>query len=104
MDRRYPWCHNEVERAPPEAYMKRTLTVTAAGMLAASVLVAITTPAEAGPRTAPGHDPVSHATGVDTPAEQDAVRAFWTSERMRAAVPRGPERPLAKPGGGGGPK
>lgn len=81
--------------------MKRTLAVTAAGLLAAAgALVAITTPAEAAPRTAPGRGPVSHATGVDTRAEQDAVRAFWTKERMRAAVPRGPERPLAKPGGG----
>ena len=58
--------------------MKRTLAVTAAGMLAAGVLVAITTPAEAAPRPAPGGGPVSHATGVDSRAEQAAVRAFWT--------------------------
>ena len=83
--------------------MKRTLAATAAGMLAAGLLVAIATPAEAAPRTASGHGPVSHATGADTRAEQDAVRAFWTSERMRAAVPRGPVRPLAKPGGGSKP-
>ena len=85
--------------------MKRTLAVTAAGMLAAAgALVAITTPAEAAPRTAPGRGPVSHATGADTRAEQDAVRAFWTKARLKAAVPRGQERPVAKPGGGGGSK
>lgn len=82
--------------------MKRTLVATAAGVLAAAgALVAITIPAAAEPRPAPDRGPVSRATGVDTRAEQDAVRAFWTAERMRAAVPRGPVRPLAKPGGGG---
>jgi len=84
--------------------MKRTLAVTAAGMLAAaSALVAITTPAEAAPRPASERGPVSHSTGVDSRAEQDAVRAFWTKTRMKAAVPRGQQRPAAKPGGGGQP-
>ncbi|MFA6576150.1 MAG: hypothetical protein WCS84_12075, partial [Nocardioides sp.] len=83
--------------------MRRTLALTV-GMLAVSVLVVIAPPADAAPRTAPGHDPVSHATGVDTRAEQDAVRAFWTTKRMRDAVPMGPERPLAEPGSASGPE
>ena len=84
--------------------MQRTLALTAAGMLAsASALVAITTPAHAAPGTAPPRGPVSHATGADSRAEQDSVRAFWTRSRMKAAVPRRQKRPAAKPGGGGSP-
>ena len=77
--------------------MKRTLALTASGMLAASVLVAITTSAEAAPRAADRSPVVSHATGVDSRAEQAAVRAFWTQSRMKAAVPRRLERPAARP-------
>lgn len=81
--------------------MKRTFTATAAGLLAAAgALVAITTPAEAAARVVSGARPVSHATGADTRAEQAAIRSFWTQARMKAAVPRGSQRPLAKPGGG----
>ncbi|MDO9497293.1 MAG: hypothetical protein Q7J48_16435 [Nocardioides sp.] len=83
--------------------MTRTLAVTVA-MLAASVVVVFLPPADAAPRTAPGHGPVSHATGADTRAEQDAVRAFWTTKRMRDAVPVGPERQLAEPASGSGPE
>jgi V8-like Glu-specific endopeptidase len=84
--------------------MQRTLALTAAAMLAtAGPLFVITTPATGAPGTAAPRGPVSHATGVDSRAEQDSVRAFWTKARMKAAVPRGQERPMAKPGGGGSP-
>lgn len=83
--------------------MKRTTRLGAVGLLAtASVLVAATTPAEAGARPDGVRTPVVHATGADTRAGQDAVRAFWTSERLKKATPRGQIRPLAKPGGGEG--
>ena len=84
--------------------MQRTLALSAAGMLAtASALLAITTPAAGASRSAAPKGPISHATGVDSSAERDAVRAFWTKARMKAAIPRGLERPTAKPGGGGSP-
>lgn len=84
--------------------MERTLALTAAGMLAsASALVAIATPATGASGSAHPQGPVSHATGVDSRAEQASVRAFWTQSRMKAAMPRGQERPAAKPGGGGSP-
>ena len=84
--------------------MKPTLALAAAGLLAtAGALAAITTPADAAPATASTRGPLSHATGVDSPAEQAAVRAFWTKSRMQAAIPRSQERPNAKPGGGGSP-
>ena len=84
--------------------MQRSLALSAAGMLAtASALLAISTPATGASGTAAPKGPVSHATGVDSRAEQDSVRAFWTKARMKAAIPRGLERPTAKPGGGGSP-
>ena len=84
--------------------MQRTLALSAAGMLAtASALFAITTPATGVSGAAAPKGPISHATGVDSRAEQDSVRAFWTKARMKAAIPRGLERPAAKPGGGGSP-
>ena len=68
--------------------MERTLALTAAGMLAsASALVAIATPATGAPGSAHPQGPVSHPTGVDSRAEQDSVRAFWTKSRMKAAIP-----------------
>ena len=84
--------------------MQRTLALGVAGVLATAVpLLAAAAPATGASGTARPQGPVSHATGVDTRAEQDAVRAFWTEARMKAAVPRGLERPAAKPGGGGSP-
>jgi hypothetical protein len=84
--------------------MQRILALCAAGTLATiSALFAVTMPATGAPGAAGSKGPVTHATGVDSRAEQDAVRAFWTKARMRAAIPRGPERPTAKPGGGGSP-
>ena len=83
--------------------MKRTARLGFVGMLAAAgALVAVTTPADATGRPDDVRGPVSHATGADTRAEQDAVRAFWTPARMAQAVPRGQVRPLGKPGGAGG--
>lgn len=83
--------------------MKRTSRLGAVGLLAAaSALVAFTTPADAAGRPAGVRGPVSHPTGADSKAGQDAVRAFWTSARLKQAMPRGQVRPLAKPGGGGG--
>lgn len=85
--------------------MKRTVRLGAAGLLAAAgALVAVTTPADAAGRSDGVRGPVSHATGADTRPEQNAVRAFWTSARMKQAVPRGQVRPLAKPPGAGGGK
>ncbi|HET8969742.1 MAG TPA: hypothetical protein VFN19_01680, partial [Candidatus Nanopelagicales bacterium] len=84
--------------------MKHSTTLGLIGLLvSAGSLAAVTSPAGAAPDLAPGQGPVSHATGADTRAEQDAVRAFWTPARLKAAVPRGAERPMAKPGGGGQP-
>lgn len=84
--------------------MQRTLALTAVGMVAsASALVATITPATGASGSAATEGPVSHATGVDSRAEQDSVRGFWTKARMKAATPRGLERPAAKPGGGGSP-
>src|SRR3712207_1963725 len=84
--------------------MQRTPALIAAGMLAsATAVLATVTPATGAPGTPGSRGPVGHATGVDSRAEQDSVRAFWTKARMRAAIPRGPERPNAKPGGGGSP-
>src|SRR5688572_6369608 len=84
--------------------MERTFALTAAGMLAsASALVAIATPATGPAGSAHPPGPVSHENGVDSRAEQDSVRAIWTRSRMKAAIPRGEERPAAKPGGGGSP-
>ena len=84
--------------------MERTLALTAAGMLAsASALVAVATPATGASGSAHPQGPVSHETGVDSRAEQESVRAFWTKSRMKAAIPRGQERPAAKPGRGGSP-
>jgi V8-like Glu-specific endopeptidase len=84
--------------------MKRTVALTTAGLLAsASALFATIAPATGAPSTRAAQGPVGHSTGVDSRAEQDSVRAFWTKARMRAAVPRGAERPNAKPGGGGSP-
>ncbi len=84
--------------------MHRSLALTAAGALATvSALFVNITPATGAPGKADPRGPVSHATGVDSRADQDSVRAFWTKARMKAAVPRGPERPNAKPGGGGSP-
>lgn len=67
----------------------RSLLATAAVSLVAATLT-LGTPADARP-AAPAADrakAVAHATGADTRAEQDAVRAFWTPERMRQAIPR----------------
>ena len=84
--------------------MHRTLVLGAAGMVAtAGALLGLTTPASGVSDTAAAKRPVTHATGVDSRAEQDSVRAFWTKARMKAATPRGLERPMAKPGGGGSP-
>ena len=83
--------------------MKRTLALTAAAVLAtATPLLAVATPAVGAPDHVRGKGPVTHDTGVHSRAEQDAVRAFWTESRRKAAVARGPERPKARPGGGGG--
>jgi V8-like Glu-specific endopeptidase len=85
--------------------MKRTLTLTAAGLLvvASAVLLGLTTPATGASGTVHPKGPVSHATGVDSRAEQDSVRAFWTKDRLKAAKPRGLERPTGKKPGGGSP-
>lgn len=86
--------------------MKRIALVSLAGLLAgATGLAAATTPAGAAPRSDVDRPGVHHRTGADTRSTQDAVREFWTPARMRAAKPRGPAQPLAKPpGAGGGPK
>jgi V8-like Glu-specific endopeptidase len=82
--------------------VKRTTTLGLAGLLAsAATLAAVTGPAEAAPRPAIDRPGAHHSTGVDTRAEQDAVRDFWTRERMKAAQPRGIVRPSARPAGGG---
>jgi hypothetical protein len=101
MDRTTARCHHGASPLGiPEATVKRTTALSMIGVLAgAGALVAVTTPAGAAPRADDRAAVVSHATGVDTRAEQAAVRAFWTSARMRAAVPRGQERPNARPGG-----
>lgn len=84
--------------------MKRTSCLGAVGLFAAaSALAAFTTPADAAGRPAGAPGPVAHATGADSRAGQDAVRAFWTSARLTQATPRGQVRPLARPGGGGKP-
>jgi V8-like Glu-specific endopeptidase len=84
--------------------MQRTLALTVAAALAtAGPLFALSTPATGAPGSAASPGPVSHRTGIDSRAEQDSVRAFWTKARMKAATPRGLQRPAAKPGGGGSP-
>jgi V8-like Glu-specific endopeptidase len=63
--------------------------VAGAGLAAvvASGLVSLTHgPAQAGPRGADS-PVVVHSTGVDTAAEAQRVRDFWTPRRMRQAVP-----------------
>ncbi len=63
-------------------------------LASATALVAIATPATGASGSAHPQGPVSHATGVDSRAEQDSVRAFWTKSRLKAAMPRGQKRPL----------
>ncbi len=84
--------------------MHRTLALGAAATLAVTgALFGAVAPATGASETAAAKRPVTHATGVDSRAEQDSVRAFWTKARMKAATPRGLERPNAKPGGGNSP-
>ena len=72
-----------------------------AGALVASGASAALIPAAQAdpPDHAEGHGAVSRATGADTKAEQRAVRAYWTADRMRTATPRGPVVPHGKPSG-----
>ncbi len=84
--------------------MKR-MPVLAAGALAASgALLALTGPAQADPPDhAQAHGVVSHHTGADSKAEQQAVRRYWTKKRMRHAIARDAVRPTGKPSGNGKP-
>ena len=75
--------------------MKHLLAVGA--LVASAATAALVQPAQADP---PGNaHGVSRSTGADSKAEQKAVRAYWTAERMRTAVPRGPVVPTGKPSG-----
>lgn len=72
--------------------------VLGAGSLALAILLApVGAASGAGTDTAPG---VARAKVAITAAEQQRVRDYWTSERMRAAIPRDPVVkvvPRAKP-------
>lgn len=89
----------------PVGTRARTLALVGAGSLTLTMLGA------AGAGAAPGggggagqEQAVERHAAATTAAEQAAVRAYWTPERMRSAVPRelaGPVAAKGKPGGGG---
>ena len=64
-----------------------------AGASIAALLAAGASTAVAAATTTPGSDPAPapgvarHLTGVSTPAQVQAVRDYWTPERMRSAIP-----------------
>ena len=70
--------------------------------LSASVLALLISGLSAGPASAD-----NGVVGARVNANPNAVRAYWTPERMRNAIPRDavrgadPARPFGKPGGGG---
>lgn len=67
--------------------MRRTPMLTVLSALSAGLLLASTGAAHAAPAPAlAGAALVAHPAAV-TAAEQEAVRDYWTSERMQAAVP-----------------
>lgn len=86
--------------------LRRTLTALAgAGTLTLTLLAGASAGAAPGGGGGAGQEQaVARHEAATTRAQQDSVRAYWTPERMREAVPReqAPRAGKGKPGGGGG--
>lgn len=88
----------------PVGMRASTLALVGAGSLTLTMLGAVGAGAAPGGGGGAGQEQaVERHAAATTAAEQAAVRAYWTPERMRSAVPRelaGPVAAKGKPGGG----